>query len=66
MTILDKSSKNKMFLEILDDYNGVCLKIFQRIEEKSENASWDKYSIFSEFRNLKKRKMEFCFINRCR
>ena len=27
-----------MFLEVLGDYNGVCLKNIQRIEQKLENA----------------------------
>ena len=30
--ILDKSTKNKIFLKNLEDYNGVCLKNFQRID----------------------------------
>ena len=38
ITILDKSGKNKIFLDILEDYNGVCLKNFQRVEQKLENA----------------------------
>ena len=35
---LDKSTRNKIFLEFSGDYNGVCLKNFQRIEQKLENA----------------------------
>ena len=27
--ISDKSTRNKMFLEILGEQNGVCLKIFE-------------------------------------
>ena len=29
--ILDKSSKNKIFFEILEDFNDVCLKNFQQM-----------------------------------
>ena len=36
--ILDKSTRSKIFLEFSGDYNGVCLKNFQRIEQKLENA----------------------------
>ena len=43
--ILDKSTRNKMFLEFSGDYNGVCLKNFQRIEQKLENAVLAKLSI---------------------
>ena len=43
--ILDKNTRNKIFLEILGDYNGVCLKNFQRIEQKLENAFLAKFSI---------------------
>ena len=43
--ILDKSTSNKIFLEILGDYNGVCLKKFQRIERKLENSFLAKFSI---------------------
>ena len=41
--------RNKIFLEILGDYNGVCLKNFQRIEQKLENAFLAKFSIFGNF-----------------
>ena len=34
-----------MFLEFLGDYNGVCLKNFQRKEQKLENAFLAKISI---------------------
>ena len=44
--ILDKSITNKICLEFLGDYNGVCLKIFQRIDRKLENAFLAKVSIF--------------------
>ena len=37
-----------MFLEISGDCNGVCLKNFQRIEQKLENAFLAKVSIFFE------------------
>ena len=36
--ILDKSTRIKIFLEFLGDYNGVCLENFQRLEQKLENA----------------------------
>ena len=32
--ILDKSTSNKIYLEILGDYNCVCMKNFQRVEQK--------------------------------
>ena len=35
-----------MFLELLEDYNGVCF--FQQIEQKLENAFLAKLSIFFE------------------
>ena len=43
--ILDKSTRNKIFLEFSGDYNGVCLKNFQRIEPKLDNAVLAKLSI---------------------
>ena len=46
ITILDESIRNKMFLEFSGEYNGVCLKNFQRIEQKLENAFLAKFSIF--------------------
>ena len=48
--ILDKRTKNKIFVEFSGDYNGVSLKNFQRIEPKLENA----FLAFWEFRNFKK------------
>ena len=51
---LDKSTRNKIFLEFPGDYNGVSLKNFQQIEQKLENAFLGKLSIFWEFRNFKK------------
>ena len=33
--ILDKNTRNKIFLEFFGDYNGVCLEKFQRIEQKT-------------------------------
>ena len=51
---MDKSTRNKIFLEILEDYNGVCLKKIQRIEQKLENAFLTKFPIFFEnFATLK-------------
>ena len=39
--------RNKIFVEISEDYNGVCLKKnFQRMEQKLENAFLAKFSIF--------------------
>ena len=32
--ILDKSTRNKTFLEFLRDYSGVCLKNFQQVEQE--------------------------------
>ena len=46
--ILDKSTRNKIFLEFSGDYNGYCLKNFQRIEQKLENAFLAEVFIFSE------------------
>ena len=43
--ILDKRFRKKIFLEFSGDYNGVCLKNFQRIEQKLENAFLVKLSI---------------------
>ena len=43
--ILDESTRNKIFLEFLGDYNRVCLKKFQRIEPNLENAFLAKFSI---------------------
>ena len=37
--------QEKIFLEILE-FNGVCLKNFQPIEQKPENAFLAKFSIF--------------------
>ena len=34
----------KIFSDFLGDYSGVCLKIFQRIEQKPENAFLAKLS----------------------
>ena len=42
---LDKSTRNKIFLEFSGDYNGVCLKNFQQIDQKLENAFLAKLSI---------------------
>ena len=44
--ILDKSRKNKIFSEILEEYNGVCLKNFQQMQQKLENAFLANFSIF--------------------
>ena len=54
MIILDKSTRSKIFLEILADYNGVCLKNFKRIEQKLENAFLAKFPIFFRISSLKK------------
>ena len=43
--ILDKSTRNKIFLELLGDI-GVCLKIFQRKEQKLENAFFHSFENF--------------------
>ena len=43
--ILDKSTRNKIFLEFSGDYNGVCLKNFQQIEQELENAFLTKLCI---------------------
>ena len=53
--ILDESTRNKIFLKILGDYNGVSLKNLQQMEQKLENAFLGKLSILlSNFRNFKK------------
>ena len=43
---LDKSTRNKIFLEFSGVYNGVCLKNFQRVEQELKNAFLPKFSIF--------------------
>ena len=50
--ILDKSTRNKIFLEFSGDYNGVCLKNFQLIEQKLENTFLVNFS-FENFVTLK-------------
>ena len=35
-----------MFLEILEDYNGDCLKNLQPTEQKLENAFWPNFPFF--------------------
>ena len=45
LIVLDQSTRNKIFLEFLGDYNGVCLKNFQRKEQKLENAFLAKFFI---------------------
>ena len=45
--LFDKSTRNKIFLEFLGDYNGVCLKNFQQLEPKLENALLATFSILS-------------------
>ena len=37
--------QKKFFLEFLGEYNGVCLKNFQRIEQKLEKAFLAEFSI---------------------
>ena len=51
---LDKSTRNKIFLKFFGDYNGVCLKNLQRIEQKLENAFWPNFPFFWQFCNFKK------------
>ena len=43
--ILNKSTRIKIFLEFLGDYNSVGLKNFERIEQKLENAFLAQFSI---------------------
>ena len=45
---MDKSTSKKIFLDFSGNYNGVCLKNFERIEQKLENAILAKVFIFSE------------------
>ena len=45
MMIFDKSTRNKIFLEYLGDYNGVCLENFHLVEQKLKNAFLAKLSI---------------------
>ena len=54
MIFLDKSSGNKFFSEILEDYNGVGLKNFRRMEQKLENAFFAKFFICCKIHNIKK------------
>ena len=49
-----KSNRNKIFLEFLGDYNGVCLKNFQRIEQNLENAFLAKFPILLRYLYFKK------------
>ena len=56
---MDKSTRNKIFLEVSGDYNGVCLKNFQRIEQKLENAFLAKFSMLENFVTLKRQIWDF-------
>ena len=59
-----QSTKNKIFLKSLD-YNGVCVKNFQRKEQNYKMRFWPKFPFFWEVRNFKKLLMKFYFTNRC-
>ena len=48
-----KSSENKIFLDILEDYNSVCSKNFQQMQQKLENAFWPNFQFFENFIILK-------------
>ena len=51
---LDKNSKNKIFSEILEDYNGVCLKKFPVNAAKTIKCVFGKiFYFFENFINLK-------------
>ena len=50
----EQNTNNKTFLEILEAYDGICLKM----------RFWQNFLIFWEFRNFKKLVMDFYFINR--
>ena len=52
--ILDKSIGTKIFLEISEVYNGICLKKFQRLEQKLEMRFCRNFPFFRKFRNFKK------------
>ena len=41
-----KKSKNKMFLEILEEYKGACWTNFRQVQQKRQNAFLAKRSIF--------------------
>ena len=47
--ILEKSTRNKIFLEFLGDYSD-CLKNFQRIGQKTRNCVFSQ--IFYSFENF--------------
>ena len=53
ITILYKSSKNKIFPEILGDYNGVSLKNIQRMEQKLEKSFFSNFFIFWDLHGIK-------------
>ena len=36
--ILDKNSRNNIFVEILEEYYGGCFTYFQQMQQKTENA----------------------------
>ena len=46
MSILDKSIRNKIFLEVLEDYNGVHVRNLQRMDQKLENAFCQTFHFF--------------------
>ena len=48
---LGKKYHKQKILRILADYNGVCLKKFQRIEQKLENVFSAKFEIFVTLKN---------------
>ena len=50
---MDKSTRKKIFSEFLGNYNGVCLKNFQRIEQKLKNAFLAIFHSFENFVTLK-------------
>ena len=41
-----KPKQNVLFLEILEDYNGFCLKKFQQKQQKPENTFLAKFSFW--------------------
>ena len=50
---MDKSTRNKIFLEFSGDYNGVCLKNFQR-RAKTIKSFFGQIFHFENFVTLKK------------
>ena len=63
--ILDKSTRNKIFLEFSGDYNGVFEKFPTNRAKTRKCVFGQTFHSFENFVTLKKLIMEFDFFNRC-